>query len=307
MRFSEFSRLWNRVGCARRTIARLRDPGPTEVLVPATSCRITGSRPRWAAAAFGTTVYRARDTVLDRIGGGQGVQTGPPERPAPRWRSPRCRGRGSPERVYRLRRGRQRGRVVHRDGVRRRPALEHRGIDGKVHARGPGDWRRPADRAGFGRGHAGRGSHGDLEAGERASDRGRMAKITDFGLSRRVAGSRTPPRPWSGGERPREISGTPSYMSPEQSRGGRYRRDDVFSFGVVLYEMVTEPDRVQSPSVLQVLHQIARGPAATLPTCPSRLLESCGPHWRATRKTAASPCARSRRCWFEAACGLAVA
>jgi hypothetical protein len=69
-------------------------------------------------------------------------------------------------------------------------------------------------------------------------------KILDFGLARDVThagGSlerRAKVHSGMGGET--GVAGTPSYMSPEQARGNRVdARSDVFSFGVVLYEMLS--------------------------------------------------------------------
>ena len=64
------------------------------------------------------------------------------------------------------------------------------------------------------------------------SDRGHVT-ILDFGLARLLpAGSVVPHE--------REISGTACYMSPEQTRGKSVdQRADIWSFGVVAYEMLT--------------------------------------------------------------------
>jgi eukaryotic-like serine/threonine-protein kinase len=72
-----------------------------------------------------------------------------------------------------------------------------------------------------------------------------VAKILDFGLAKLTQAD-------GGGEddttldaqarlsRPGTVAGTPAYMSPEQATGGAVdARSDVFSFGAVLYEMVT--------------------------------------------------------------------
>jgi serine/threonine protein kinase len=61
------------------------------------------------------------------------------------------------------------------------------------------------------------------------------AKILDFGLARQAPDSALP----SGEVGATGISGTPDYMAPEQARGELVdARADVFSFGVVLYEML---------------------------------------------------------------------
>jgi TolB-like protein/Tfp pilus assembly protein PilF len=72
-------------------------------------------------------------------------------------------------------------------------------------------------------------------------------KVLDFGIAK-LTQSFTAQQPGSGGDttvvllhtEPGVVIGTPHYMSPEQTRGGRVDlRADIFSLGVVMYEMIT--------------------------------------------------------------------
>jgi sugar lactone lactonase YvrE len=69
------------------------------------------------------------------------------------------------------------------------------------------------------------------------------AKVLDFGLAKRTDSTGNPSvsRQATGGRTgPGMVLGTPAYMSPEQVRGDTVdHRSDIFSFGAVLYEMLT--------------------------------------------------------------------
>jgi serine/threonine-protein kinase len=62
-------------------------------------------------------------------------------------------------------------------------------------------------------------------------------KIADFGLSR-ILGDKNEPHPLTGTH---QVMGTPRYMAPEQMEGSHSvdHRADIYSLGVVIYEMLT--------------------------------------------------------------------
>jgi tetratricopeptide (TPR) repeat protein/predicted Ser/Thr protein kinase len=94
------------------------------------------------------------------------------------------------------------------------------------------------------------------------------AKIIDFGLAKLVE----PDTNIAAGETMRAETdagvtlGTMAYMSPEQARAGKVdHRSDIFSFGLVLYEMLTGQRAYSSQSGLDTLHAILHDPAPRLP------------------------------------------
>jgi serine/threonine protein kinase/tetratricopeptide (TPR) repeat protein len=83
--------------------------------------------------------------------------------------------------------------------------------------------------------------HRDVKTANVMISRSGRAVILDFGLAKALAGAKRDEldvTQTTGGGKP---FGTPNYMSPEQVRGELNvdARSDVFSFGVVLYEMLT--------------------------------------------------------------------
>src|SRR5512143_842576 len=102
--------------------------------------------------------------------------------------------------------------------------------------------------------------HRDLKPGNIMIDKDGNAKILDFGIAR-AAGA---PGVTSEGS----VIGTPEYMSPEQVEGQEADlRSDIYSFGVLLFEMVTGrlPFAADTPFVVAFKQQSER------PTPPEEL------------------------------------
>src|SRR6185503_11751431 len=99
-------------------------------------------------------------------------------------------------------------------------------------------------------------------------------KVLDFGLARLALLPSVTRRHTA--TSPRVILGTPRYMSPEQARGETANSaSDVFSLGVVLYELATGSHPFESESTLGTLHAITSNAAPNLrqfvPDMPSIL------------------------------------
>jgi serine/threonine-protein kinase len=102
--------------------------------------------------------------------------------------------------------------------------------------------------AGLGHAHEHGIVHRDVKPSNVFLPVGRPAKIMDFGVAR-LAGLGTTTTGVA--------VGTPNYMSPEQVQAGEIDgRSDLFSAGLILYELVTGEKAYQADSVVSIMYKI---------------------------------------------------
>lgn len=83
-------------------------------------------------------------------------------------------------------------------------------------------------------------------------------KITDFGIARITDASKT---------KTGMVMGTPSYMSPEQLADAKVDgRSDLFSLGVMLYELIAGQKPFQADSIATLMYKIANDEQADITT-----------------------------------------
>ncbi len=125
--------------------------------------------------------------------------------------------------------------------------------------------------------------HRDVKPSNIMLDAQGAPRLTDFGLAKRDVGEVT--MTLEG-----DVLGTPAYMSPEQAGGQSARvdgRSDVYSLGVVLYELLTGELPFRG-NIRMLLHQVTHEE----PRPPRRSMTACRATWR---RSASRPWPRSRR------------
>jgi pimeloyl-ACP methyl ester carboxylesterase/tRNA A-37 threonylcarbamoyl transferase component Bud32 len=114
--------------------------------------------------------------------------------------------------------------------------------------------------------------HRDLKSANLMITPDDRVKVLDFGIARRVEQSRDTTasalQTLTGG-----VSGTPAYMAPETLRGAAAdRRSDIWSLGVVLYEMVSARRPFAGETAFELSSAILRDQPQPLPSrVPARL------------------------------------
>jgi len=131
--------------------------------------------------------------------------------------------------------------------------------------------------SGLAKAHAAGVVHRDLKPGNIMLSHDGLVKLLDFGLARRVElGLGHDSTLTTEGQ----ILGTPSYMSPEQAQGKLLDvRSDLFSFGVVLYEMLSGKRAFSGDSSIEVMNAVLKDDPpdlpASVPATLNRIVRRC--------------------------------
>jgi len=110
--------------------------------------------------------------------------------------------------------------------------------------------------------------HRDLKPSNIMVDKNGNARIMDFGIARSTTGKDITDKGI--------MIGTPDYMSPEQVEGKDVdQRTDIYSLGVILYEMVTGRTPFEGETALSIAHkqryELPQEPKAINPQIPDEL------------------------------------
>ncbi len=114
--------------------------------------------------------------------------------------------------------------------------------------------------------------HRDIKPGNIILTKQGQVKVLDFGLAKSLSPTEGEVTQTKTGA----VMGTPAYMSPEQVAGKKAdARSDIFSFGIVLYEMMTghSPFRGKSKTPIEIMHAVMHDEPQSLRGSNQRLSE----------------------------------
>jgi serine/threonine-protein kinase len=116
--------------------------------------------------------------------------------------------------------------------------------------------------------------HRDLKPQNILLDRNDHVYVSDFGIAKTLESERTSVT------RTGAVLGTPMYMSPEQVEGKPVdHRSDLYSFGLIFYEMLTGILPFSGDSTFQLMyqrvHQLPKRPELVIPDLPLYLSRIC--------------------------------
>ena len=130
--------------------------------------------------------------------------------------------------------------------------------------------------------HEGGIVHRDVKPGNILMDKDGHIKIIDFGLAKLLEPAKSADSDIETAIRAHtqsgQVMGTVAYMSPEQARAQHVdHRSDLFSFGIVLFELLTGKLPFVGESGVETLNMILKNPAPPVPGDPElqRIVHRC--------------------------------